>query len=180
MLLLIEVGDFVYCDVIQLLFALDQIDFVNSDNVNVFGGSMGGALASVAAAMFPNKVKRAVISMPFLSDIGRLKTDYQFPQVYSDLNAYLRTYAMTEDEQTSIWKTLSYIDVKNFAPMISAETHFQIGTLDTTCPIYTTYAFYNNLICKKQLKQFTNYGHEEFPTNVDSSIMFFRSGIEND
>ena len=47
-----------------------------------------------------------------------------------------------EDE---IYKTLSYIDIKNLAPWIKAPVLMSIGLVDKTCPPHINFAAYNQL-----------------------------------
>lgn len=162
-----------FTDTIQLLRALKQLDFVDVTNTYVFGGSMGGALATVTAALNPEYVKKAFILEPFLCDIKRITVDGQIPSVYADVRDFIRTYAQGETEQEKMWKTLSYIDVKNFGRYVKAKVKFYIGLNDITCYPITQFALYNQINSDKELKTYVNYGHEDLPGAVDEAIMFF-------
>ena len=72
-----------------------------------------------------------------------------------------------------MWHTLSYIDVKNFAGLIKATVKFYTGLEDGICYPITQFSLYNNINSEKELKCYSNYGHEDLPGAVDEAIMFF-------
>lgn len=161
-----------FLDTVQLVRAVKELNFTDVNQVYVFGGSMGGALATVTAALNAKYVKKAFIGQPFLCDLKRMESS-DFPSVYADLKAFIRTYAQDEENREKMWETLSYIDIKNFGEFIKAKVKFYIGLEDTICYPITQFSLYNNIQSYKDLKCYSNYGHEDLPGAVDEAIMFF-------
>ena len=162
-----------YTDTIQLIQALGKLDFVDINQICAFGGSMGGALATVTAALNAEYVKKVFIGQPFLCDLRRIGIDSQIPVVYSDVKDFIRVYAQSEQDREKLWNTLSYIDIKNFGKYIKAKVKFYVGLSDVTCYPMTQFSLYNNIVAEKDLKTYQNYGHEDLPGAVDEAIMFF-------
>lgn len=161
-----------FLDTVQLIRVVKELDFADDSQIYVFGGSMGGALATVTAALNSEYVKKAFIGQPFLCDLKRMENS-EIPSVYADLKAFIKTYAQCETMREKMWQTLSYIDVKNFGELIKAKVKFYIGLEDTICYPVTQFSLYNNIKSEKDLKCYANYGHEDLPGAVDEAIMFF-------
>ena len=48
-------------------------------------------------------------------------------------------------DRDDLFRTLSYFDVKNFAPKIHCPVYMAFGLQDPTCPPHTNFSIYNNL-----------------------------------
>lgn len=122
---------------IDLLTSLPQWD---GKNVIVQGGSQGGALAIIAAAL-DSRVTACVANHPALSDMARYKSGHAggYPH-------YFNTPGVGTDEHI---RTMAYYDVVNFARFVKATTHLTWGYNDNTCPPTTSYIVYNTLSCPK-------------------------------
>lgn len=130
------------------LACVRAIDFLTSlpewdkRNVIVQGGSQGGALSIVTAAL-DNRVTACVANHPALSDMGGCKGDrtggYPF---------FFRTPGMYTPEKLN---TMAYYDVVNFARLLKCPTFLTWGYNDNTCPPTTSYAVYNVITAPKDV-----------------------------
>lgn len=128
------------------LALLRAIDFTTSlpewdgKNVVMQGGSQGGALSLVAAAL-DSRVTLCVANHPALSDMAAYAEKGRtggYPHFKKDM--------LTAETV----KTLSYFDVVNFARHIECPVYLTWGYNDITCPPTTSYAVWNTLKCPKE------------------------------
>lgn len=122
------------------------IDFITSlpewdgKNVAMQGGSQGGALSLVAAAL-DKRVTACAANHPALSDMAAYAEKGRtggYPHMH-------RLNLLTPENQ----KTLQYYDVVNFARHITCPVRMTWGYNDSTCPPTTSYAVWNVLNCEK-------------------------------
>ena len=123
---------------IDLLTSLPEWD---GKNVVVQGGSQGGALAIITAAL-DERVTLCVANHPALSDMARFKAGEAdgYPH-FSKVNG------MDTPEKIA---TMAYYDVVNFAKKVKVPTRITWGFNDNVCPPTTSYAVYNVMTCPKQ------------------------------
>ena len=124
------------------------LDFLTSlpewDGVNLVaqGGSQGGALAIVTAAL-DDRVTLCVANHPALSDMeGYL---HGRAGGYPHLNRRFNEQLTPEKVNT-----LRYFDVANFARTLSIPCFLTWGYNDNTCPPTTSYAVYNVIPSEKE------------------------------
>lgn len=123
---------------IDLLTSLPEWD---GRNVIVQGGSQGGALSIVTAAL-DERVTQCVANHPALADMARYAVGKTggYPH-FNKINGM-----MTPEKL----RTMAYYDVVNFARHVKAETFLTWGYNDNTCPPTTSYIVYNTLRCSKE------------------------------
>lgn len=131
----------VYLALIRCLDLLTSLPEWDGRNVIVQGGSQGGALSMVAAAL-DSRVTQCIVNHPALSDMaaysaGRTGGYPHFNRVEGMFNK--RTL-----------RTMAYYDVVNFARHITCDTYMTWGYNDDTCPPTTSYAVWNTLTCPKE------------------------------
>jgi len=164
----------VFKDILCLVSLVRGFDFVDKDDLSVYGGSQGGALALFTAAMFP-QVRKAAILYPFLSDFRRAYALDPRGSAYEELFYIFRFSDPLHQRVEEYFHKLDYIDVKNFAPMVHAEVLMASGLKDETCPASGHFAVFNNLVCKKRMMVYPDFGHEDFlPGFTDECCQFFR------
>ena len=124
---------------IDYLTALPQWD---GKNVIAQGGSQGGALALVTAAL-DKRVTACVANHPALSDMAGYKDGRAggYPHLFTKFRG------MDTPEKL---RTLEYYDVVNFARRITVPVYMTWGYNDNTCPPTTSYIVYNVLRCPKE------------------------------
>lgn len=146
---------------IDLLTSLPEWD---GKNVAVQGGSQGGALAIVTAAL-DERVNLCVANHPALADMAAYAEEGRTGG-YPHFN---RMNNMLTDEKI---RTMAYYDVVNFARHVKARTFLTWGFNDATCPPTTSYAVWNTLKCEKEAlvtpvnehwtSEATEHGHMEW------------------
>lgn len=138
----------------DFLTSLPQFDGVN---LGVTGGSQGGALSIVTAALDP-RVKFLGAYYPALSDltgflIGRAGG---WPHMFNKDNV---DAVSTKDKI----RTTGYYDVVNFGRLVKVPGMYSWGFNDETCPPTSMHAAYNVITAPKTLKLFVETGHWQFP-----------------
>jgi cephalosporin-C deacetylase len=145
------------------LDALRAVDFVLSrpeidpSRIGVRGGSQGGALAIVTAALRPDAIACAAVSAPFLAGImPAVELTHSYP--YEEINEYLRRHPESRD---AIGSTLSYFDILNFARWVRSPLLMSLGLMDDCCPPETGLALVDALSsCPKIVHKYRRCAHE--------------------
>ncbi len=142
----------------DFLVSLPQFDGVN---LGVWGGSQGGALSIITAAL-DSRVKYLAAMYPALSDItGYLKGRAGgWPHTFSDNN-------MAQNNLREKQETIPYYDVVNFARHIKIPGYYSWGFNDETCPPTSMYAAYNVITAPKELYLALETGHWTYPEQRD-------------
>jgi cephalosporin-C deacetylase len=138
----------------DFLTSLPQYD---GTNLAVTGGSQGGALSVVAAAL-DTRIKWLGAYYPALSDVtgylhGRAGG---WPHYFADGS---RDYNNTKQKLA----TLPYYDVVNFARRVKIPGYYSWGYNDETCPPTSMHAFYNVTTAPKELFLAYDTGHWTYP-----------------
>ena len=129
----------VYLGLVRCIDFLCSLPEWDGRNVAVVGGSQGGALAIVTAALDP-RVTLCVANHPALSDMAAGSTGGTsgYP--------HFKEAFYTEANMC----TMAYYDVVNFARHVTCPTFLTWGFNDDTCPPTTSYAVWNTLACEKE------------------------------
>ncbi|WP_125771039.1 alpha/beta fold hydrolase [Companilactobacillus furfuricola] len=167
----------VYLDVYSVIEVVAALSFVDESRLFVFGGSQGGALSLVAAALNP-RIKRVAVFYPFLSDFKRVLEIGNRDEPYDELFRYFKFSDPFHKTEDTILHTLSYIDVKNMAHRIKAPVKLFTGLEDQICFPSTQFAMFNRLTCKKEMVLLPEYGHEDLHVHVNDSIFNWLTGFE--
>lgn len=131
----------VYLAVARCLDLLTQLPEWDGRNLVIQGGSQGGALAIVGAALH-DKVTQCIVNHPALSDMAA----YHAGRTGGYPHFNRMPGVMTADNI----RTMAYYDVVNFARHVKADTYMTWGYDDDTCPPTTSYAVWNTLTCPKE------------------------------
>ena len=157
----------VYMDAVRAVEVLASMPQVDESRIGVTGGSQGGALTLVAAAL-SNIPKVAAADYPYLSNFERA-IDVTPAGPYLELNEFFRRYSKPEIE-IQAKKTLSYFDNMNLASWIKCKTWICVGLVDELTPPSTIFAVYNHLTCPKNITVFRYFGHEHIPGYVETKL----------
>lgn len=146
----------VYLGCIRAVDFLSSLPDVNKDNLVVWGGSQGGALAIVTAGL-DKRIKHLVAIYPALSDLtGYLHNRAGgWPHMFNQQNS---DYMVTDIKI----KNSAYYDVVNFARQISVPGFYTWGYNDETCPPTSYYSAYNLINAPKDLYLVPETGHWTF------------------
>lgn len=144
-----------YMDCLRAVDFLYSRPEVDTSRVVVEGGSQGGALSFATAALDNERINLCVPHVPFLSDFE----DYFRVAVWpgNEFKQYVAEHPDVGWEQ--VYRTLSYIDIKNLAPWIKAPVLMAIGLEDPTCPPHINFAAYNQLSAPKEYIVYPQAGH---------------------
>jgi cephalosporin-C deacetylase len=135
---------------VDFIFTLPEF---NGTDISVTGGSQGGALTIVTAAL-DKRIKFMAALYPALCD----HTGY----LNKRAGGWPHYYRNAEPKPGEI-ETLSYYDVVNFARRITIPGFYTWGYNDVTCPPTSMYSAYNVIKAPKELQIFQETGHWTFP-----------------
>ena len=148
--------------------ALRANDFLTSlpqwdgRNLGVTGGSQGGALAIVTAAL-DRRVTRLVSYFPALSDL----TGYLHQRAGGWPHMFRATQGPGMHRVDTKIATTQYYDVVNFARRVAVPGFYSWGFNDETCPPTSMYAVYNVITAPKRLVLAYDTGHRTTQEQVD-------------
>lgn len=145
----------IYCDAWRAIDVLLSRKEVDPTRIGVTGGSQGGGLALVVAAV-RKEVMAVAADVPFLTSIrDAIASGNSFP--YEEVKDFIRVLPANESQ---LLTTLDYVDTINFADQIHVPTLISVGLRDDTCPPNTAYALYNGLSCPKEICAYPDGAHE--------------------
>jgi Acetyl esterase (deacetylase) len=147
----------VYLGCVRAVDYLCSLPEFDGTNLAVWGGSQGGALSIVTAAL-DDRIKYLVSLYPALCDLtgylhGRAGG---WPHMFNEANAPF----MAKEEKI---KVSAYYDVVNFARSVKVPGFYTWGYNDETCPPTSYYAAYNQVKAPKELMLVQETGHWTFP-----------------
>ncbi len=138
----------------DFLVSLPQFD---GKNLAVTGGSQGGALSIVTAAL-DSRVKWLGAFYPALSDM----TGYLNGRAGGWPHYFDKNNKEVNNKKEKI-ETVAYYDVVNFARRLKVPGMYSWGYNDETCPPTSMFASYNTINAPKELYLALETGHWTFP-----------------
>jgi cephalosporin-C deacetylase len=161
----------IFLDTAQLARIVMAQPEVDPGRVGSMGGSQGGALALVCAALEP-RISRTASVFPFLSDYKRVWEMDLAKDAYNDLKQYFRKFDPLHERSEEIFTRLGYIDIQHLASRIRSEVLMGITLMDNICPPSTQFAAYNKITSKKEAVIYRDFGHEGLPFFNDRIFRF--------
>lgn len=142
----------------DFLVSLPQFD---GTNLAVTGGSQGGALSIVTAAL-DTRVKCLAAFYPALSDVTGYLANRAggWPHLFDKRNL---SYNDLKEKK----ETVKYYDVVNFARLLKVPGIYSWGFNDETCPPTSMYPAYNVITAPKELLLALETGHWTYPEQRD-------------
>ena len=128
-----------FCDVKRSVEFAASLEKADADRIFALGESQGGAFTAIAAAT-DKRIRAASLAVPFLGDYPDYARIVWWP--VHEVFAQADQQGISRED---LFRTLSYFDVKNFAPRITCPVIMAFGLQDPTCPPHTNFAIYNNL-----------------------------------
>lgn len=143
----------VYVGAAKTVDLLCSLPCVDTTRIAAYGGSQGGALSIVTAAL-DKRIKAIGVAYPALCEIagyyrGRAEG---WPHLFCSNKADTAKVNMAD-----------YYDVVNFAQYVNCETLFFLGYNDVTCCPTSTYTAYNVIPAEKRLITLQECGHWMYP-----------------
>ncbi len=142
----------------DFICSLPQFD---GSNLAVTGGSQGGALTIITAAL-DSRVKYLAAFYPALCDL----TGYLHGRAGGWPHYFAKNNLDFNNKKDKI-KTCGYYDVVNFARQVKVPGIYSWGYNDDVCPPTSTYAAYNVITAPKSLYLAQETGHWTFPEQHD-------------
>jgi len=167
----------IFLDTAQLARIVMAQPEVDPARVGSMGGSQGGALALVCAALEP-RIRRTTSLFPFLSDYQRVWEMDLAKDAYNDLKQYFRKFDPLHERSEAIFTKLGYIDIQHLAQRIRSDVLMGITLMDNICPPSTQFATYNKITSKKEAVIYRDFGHEGVPFFNDR-IFSFMMGLKD-
>ena len=143
----------VYLGCVRSIDFLASLPDTDTSRIAVYGGSQGGALSFVTAAL-DKRIKYVAALYPALSDMTGYFHDRAggWPHMFSP-------GAAASFKTPDAIENAAYFDVVNFARVIAIPGLYSWGYNDEVCPPTTSYAAYNSLKAPKQLFITKQSGH---------------------
>lgn len=137
---------------------LVQLPQYDGKNLGVIGGSQGGALSIMTAAL-DSRVKVLAAIHPALSDM----TGY----LYGRAGGWFHGFRDKENQTKEKIETASYYDTVNFAKRLKIPGIYTWGYNDDVCPPTSMYAAYNQIKSPKKLILGLEMGHASSPEQTE-------------
>ena len=160
----------VFLDTAQLAKIVGEFPEVDANRLGAKGGSQGGALTLVCAALA--NIKKAAPEYPFLCDYQRVWEMDLAQGAYSELKTYFRNYDPRHERHDEIFTALGYIDIQHLMPRVRAEVLMGVGLMDTICPPSTQFAAWNKISSPKKYVSYPDFAHEGLPGFGDLGFEF--------
>lgn len=135
----------------DFIASLPQYD---GQHLGVQGGSQGGALSIVTAALDP-RVKFLAPMYPALCDV----TGY----LHNRAGGWPHVFYRRNEDRRDFITTAGYYDVVNFARRVKVPGRYTWGFNDETCPPTSMYSAYNVITAPKELSLYLETGHWAYP-----------------
>lgn len=145
---------------------------IDTSKIYVEGGSQGGALAVVTAAL-DKRVKVLTMQVPLFADI---RDNYNISASYKEQVVPFKMFRRYKGQHAGFtwdkfFENFDYYDPQNFAPMVKCPVLMGIGLLDQFCPPRCSMSLYNHLgTTNKEWVSVPNSTHE-----VDLNYFMFQN-----
>lgn len=163
----------IFLDTAQLAGIVMDMPEVDESRVGATGGSQGGGLSLVCAALEP-RIKRLAPTFPFLCDYKRVWDLDLGERAYEELKVWFRRFDPRHLREDEVFEKLGYIDVQFLCPRIKGEVLMAVGLMDQVCPPSTQFAAYNKITAEKSLVTYPDFGHEDLPYRAEEIFKFMR------
>ncbi len=144
----------VYLGCVRAVDFIESLDSFNGEDIAVTGGSQGGALSIITAAL-DSRIKYLAAIYPALSDLTGYLHDRAGGWPHMFLNEFTNKPEKIE--------TSKYYDVVNFARFVKVPGWYTWGYNDNVCPPTSMYSAYNVITAPKELHLFPETQHWTFP-----------------
>jgi cephalosporin-C deacetylase-like acetyl esterase len=141
-----------YADCVRAVDFLASREEIDVSRIAVTGGSQGGGLSLVTAAL-DERIRLCAPDIPFLCDWVRYFKTSSWPE----MDAWIEAQPHRSWEKTL--RTMSYFDALNFTDRIRCPVFLGLGLQDDVCPPVTIFAVYNRLTAAKEYRIYPKAGH---------------------
>ena len=164
----------VYMGCLRAIDYLCSLGSVDRERIAVYGGSQGGMLSIVTAALDP-RVKYMVCQFPAFCDV----TGYYNGRAGGWPHLFINRGETAIGEKIN---TSKYYDTVNFARFVSIPGFYTWGFNDLTCCPTSTFSAYNVIGAPKELRLALDAGHWTYPWQTQAGIDWLKEkfGIAGD
>jgi len=152
----------VYLGAVRANDFLTSLPKWDGKNLVVWGGSQGGALSIVTAAL-DERVKGLAAAYPAISDT----TGYAFGRAGGWPHMFRSDSKESGHRSAEKLRTMQYYDVVNFARRLRVPGLYTWGFNDETCPPTSMFSSYNVITAPKKLLLALETGHAQTPEQTD-------------
>ena len=165
----------VYAGCVRALDFLCSLPGWDGKNAIVTGGSQGGALTIVTAALN----EKATLCAPFYPALCNL-TGFLHHRAGGWPKFFTSSYkdGRVEMPQEQAVETLQYFDVVNFARLLKVPTFMSWGYSDDTCSPTSVWAAWNEITAPKQNAITPTSGHWRFPDSWDKCWQWMKTKMQ--
>lgn len=153
----------VYLGCVKAIDYISAMPEFDGENLLVYGGSQGGALSIITAAL-DSRVKGLISFYPALSDMNGYLHNRAGGWPHSFRNIKDPAFLVKQKEET-----MAYYDVVNFARLLKVPVFYSFGYNDMVCPPTTSYAVYNTIQSPKTLNIVPEIEHYTYPEMWDKA-----------
>lgn len=164
----------VYRNTLRAVDALLALPGVDADRVAVAGGSQGGRLAIVAAAL-DNRIRAAVPALTHFAHRPFVRWAEQRNALGDSGEQGFTDQDIPDDVRTRIE---AFFDVVNFAPLVRCPVLLNAGLIDPISPPSTIFALYRCLCGPKEIRVMPNHGHDWSAAFERYAWQWLRSALE--
>ena len=156
----------VYLGCVRAIDYLCSLDFVDTERIATFGGSQGGMLSIITAAL-DSRVKALFAYFPAFCDV----TGYYYGR--SGGWPHMFRWKGEQDLEKKI-EVSKYFDTVNFARQLSTPGFYTWGYNDITCCPTSTFSAYNVITAPKELHIAKDTGHWTYPWQMDLALKWLK------
>ncbi len=160
----------VYLGCVRSIDYLCSLPEFDGKNVQVTGGSQGGALTIITAAL-NDKVTAIAAFYPALCDLSGFAK--------GSVGGWPKMFRGDDNFSKQRLETTAYYDVVNFARRINVPGFYSWGYNDNTCCPTSIYAAYNVISAYKEKHITPISGHWRFSETNALSLEFLQQHLEN-
>ena len=162
-----------YMDCMRAVDFLASRSQVDPERIAVWGGSQGGGLSFVTAAL-DDRISLCIADVPFLCNwLKYFKTTH-----WDEIDEW---FAVDPSRNwTTMLHTLSYFDTMNMTEKIKCPVLMGVGLQDDVCPPATNFASFNKITSKKEYRVYVDEGHNLGPVHWEFGYKWLRNhfGLE--
>ena len=150
----------IFLDAVRAVDVAATFEEVDPARIVTWGGSQGGALSIVAAAL-SGKVKKCYNNITSYTCIHR-RIELG-SAIYGGTKEYLHVYPEYTDK---VLDTVRYFDMNNMVSLLKVPTMFSFCLNDNICLPEFNYSAYTHAECEKELRIYPHWKHSVPPEQI--------------
>ena len=144
----------------------------HTGSLAAFGEGLGGGLALVSAALMGRRISLLACHNPLPADIPAIVDAGANADFYASIRMHFRAEDPQHLRKGEFLAALAYVDLVNFAPLVSAQTLMGTSMMDAVTPPAAQDAVYAALACQKERLIYAKHIHERINDFEDELLAF--------